>query len=113
MTVERILTYDAKDLEPTRQAIDEDTVGPFRDQFVDVFTQVVSPNARAQQASGSAVTRQSGLVTREPGRGVVLLFITQTTKTTALPGDRIDTIQARVTMTESDDRWLVSGLDQV
>jgi Mce-associated membrane protein len=111
--VERMLTYDSADLERTRAAIDEVSTGSFHDQFGDVFARIVAPNATQQRARSSAVVRESGVVSAEEGRVVVLLFLNQSTSSSQLPADRIDTIQTRVTMTEVDGRWLASGLDQV
>lgn len=111
--VERLLSYDSKNLDPTRAAIDQMAIGSFHDQFATVFDQIVSPNATHQRAKSQAAVRESGVVSADEGRVVVLLFLNQSTSSAQLPADRIDTIQTRVTMTRIDDRWLISALDQV
>ena len=111
--VAALLSYDSANLPPARAAVDRLTTGPFHDQFAGVFTQVVAPNATAQHARSTADVRASGVVSASPGRVVVLLFLNQSTSSDRLPADRVDTIQARVTMTEVGGTWLVAGLDQV
>ena len=111
--VERLLSYDSANLQPTRAAIDDVATGSFHDQFVGVFTQVVSPNAIQQHAKSQATVRASGVVSAAPGHVVVLVFLNQDTTSSQLPAPRVDTIQTRVTMDQVDGKWLMSGLDQL
>ena len=111
--VTRMLSYNAGTVDQTVAAANTVTTGAFHDDFLKVLDQVVKPNAQAQNASSTARIMSSGVVTASPTRVVALLMVDQSTRSTKLQGERIDTIEARVTMTEVDGRWLVSGLDQL
>lgn len=112
-SVESLLSYDAATIDQDQARVDTLTTGDFQRQFERVFGEVIKPSATEQRARSKATSVASGWVDATPDRVVALVFLNQVTTTAAMPGDRVDTIQARVTMTNVDGQWLVSALDQV
>jgi Mce-associated membrane protein len=112
-SVATLLSYDAGSIADTSAAIAGLTTGGFRDDFTALFDTVVTPNAVEQKASSTATVVARSLVSATPDETVALLFINQSTVSKTIPGERIDTIEARVSMQRVDGTWLVSGLDQV
>lgn len=111
--LEALLSYDPGTLGEMPARIDEATTGPFHDEFRRLFEQTVRPRAEAVKARTVAQVVSSAWVEAAPGRVVALLFVNQSTTTERTVGDRIDTVEARVTMEEAGGRWLVAGLDRL
>ncbi|GAA4546449.1 hypothetical protein [Pseudonocardia xishanensis] len=111
--VPRLLSYDQNTLGQIPALTDQLTTGQFRDVFHATFDQLIQPNAVAQQASSTATVASASWLTVNGDDATVLLLLDQRTTSQKLVGERIDTVQARVTMSRVDGAWLVSGLDQV
>jgi Mce-associated membrane protein len=112
-SVPRLLSYDANSIDAAAAVIDEVSTGDFRNQFSQLFNTTVKPAALAQNASSKATVVARSEVSAASDKVVALLFINQSTVSRKLPGERVDTIEARVTMERVDGRWLVSGMDQM
>lgn len=113
VAVERLLTYDAADLAGASGEIGTLTAGPFRDEFTRLFDTLVAPAAAEQQAVSTATIVGRSVVRAGADEVVALLFVNQVTTSTALGGDRIDAVRARVTVQREDGRWVVTALEQV
>lgn len=111
--VEALLTYDPASLENVQATIDSVTTGGFREEVSRLFLGTVKPHALEVKARTLAKVVGAGWVSAEPRRVVVLVFVNQSTSTERMVGDRIDAVQARVTMEQVDGRWLIAGLDRV
>ncbi|MEU7812261.1 hypothetical protein [Pseudonocardia sp. NPDC049154] len=111
--VPRLLSYDPTTVEQIPALTDQLTTGQFQTVFHETFDQLIKPNAQEQQATSVATVASASWISADGDEASVLMLLDQRTSSTKLVGERLDTVQARVTMTRVDGTWLVSGLDQV
>jgi Mce-associated membrane protein len=108
-----LLTYDHRTLAADTERAEASTTGEFAGQYRELIRASIAPNAGALRLVTKAEVRESSLVTAEDGRVVALLFLSQVTTSSDLTAPRLDSSGVRVTVTEVDGRWLISGLDRV
>ena len=108
-----VLAYDYTSLEADRDAAAKFLTSAYRDDYLDTFNTLVQPNAAKTEAKvtakvlASAPMLQSG---EDPDRVPVLLYVNQTTTSTANP-DRpsVALNRVRFDMVNVDGSWLVDG----
>ncbi|MFI1398034.1 hypothetical protein [Streptomyces sp. NPDC020681] len=114
-----VLSYDYRHLERDFAAARGHLTGSFRDEYRKTTTAVVAPTATKYQGVVKAtVVRPPGggapaasVVSASPERAVVLLFVNQVTRSTQVPGPRVDLNRVRMTLTLTSDGWKVSAVD--
>lgn len=109
--IQTLLSYDGTNLAAAATVVDETTTGSFRDDYKRLFDESVRPNAERLGARTVARVVGAGWLGFSGADADVLVFVNQSTTTN--DGERVDTVQAKVTMREVDGRWLIAGLDQV
>jgi Mce-associated membrane protein len=82
---------------------------PFATQFEQTATDVIAPGTRAGQLLTTTQVVRSALISSQPGRVEVLLFLKQftTARAPVAPAD-VTTSQVRETVIKVGDRWLIS-----
>lgn len=86
--------------------------GPFRDQYIQLVTDVVAPGAKQRHIAAAATVPAAGSVSATARHAVVLVFVNQTT-TIGNDPPTASSSSVRVTLDKVDDRWLISQFDPV
>ena len=109
----QLLSYDYHTLDKDLAGARAGTTGAFRDQFAELTTKVVAPAAQQRQIVTRTTVTGASVVSAEPNRVVLLVFLDQVTQTRADPSSRIDGARVRATLQRQDGQWLVSELTPV
>jgi Mce-associated membrane protein len=106
----QVLSYDPRtldaDLANSRKLIS----GPFAAQFDDLAKRLITPNAQQRHLATKTTVNRVSVIDAKPGEVHTLLFINQTMTMDGMPEPRRTIEQVRVTMTQTDGRWLISEL---
>lgn len=110
-----VLSYDYKTLEADRDAAAKFLSGGYRSEYVDTFDKLVAESATETKATVEAeVLASSAMVggeDRNPNRVPVLLYVNQTTTSTANEGEPpVALNRVRFDMVQVDGTWLVDGI---
>ena len=109
-----VLSYNYKSLEADRDAAAKFLTGSYRKQYVDTFDKLVEKGATQTKATVKAdVLASSAMVVgekRDPDRVPVLLFVNQTTTSSASSEPAVALNRVRFDMVRSDGTWLVDGI---
>lgn len=110
-----VLSYDYKSLEADRDAAAKFLSGGYRSEYVDTFDKLVAESATETKATVEAeVLASSAMVggeDRNPNRVPVLLYVNQTTTSTANEGEPpVALNRVRFDMVQVDGTWLVDGI---
>ncbi|MGW1881532.1 hypothetical protein [Streptomyces sp. NPDC001970] len=114
-----VLSYDNRHLDRDFAAARAHLTGAFREEYGRTTAKVVAPTAKKYQGVVEAtVARPPGggaqaasVVSASPDRAVVLLFVNQVTRSTQVPGPRLDLNRVRMTLTRTSEGWKVSAVD--
>ncbi len=106
-----ILAYDHKTLEADRDSAAKLMTEDYRKQYLDTFEKLVSELAVERKAVVAADVRASGVTLANEDRVEVLLFVNQTTTSTANSGEeQIALNRVIFTMERVDGTWLVDEI---
>lgn len=110
-----VLSYDYKSLDADRDAAAKFLSGGYRSEYVDTFDKLVAESATETKATVEAeVLASSAMVggeDRNPNRVPVLLYVNQTTTSTANEGEPpVALNRVRFDMVQVDGTWLVDGI---
>jgi Mce-associated membrane protein len=110
-----VLSYDYRSLEADRDAAAKFLSGGYRSEYVDTFDKLVAESATETKATVEAeVLASSAMVggeDRNPNRVPVLLYVNQTTTSTANEGEPpVALNRVRFDMVQVDGTWLVDGI---
>jgi Mce-associated membrane protein len=110
-----VLSYKYSSLEADRDAAAKFLTDGYRKDYVDTFDKLVKENATKSKATVEAqVLASSAMVgggDRDPDRVPVLLFVNQTTTSTANSGQpSVALNRVRFDMVKVDGTWLVDGI---
>lgn len=110
-----VLSYDHESLEADKEKAARFLTDGYRSDYVDTFESLVAPNAEEVRAKVEAGVVASSVML--PGQDTgpqhqrVLLFVDQTTTSTATGGEPSTALNRVVLdMVEVDDTWLVDGI---
>ncbi len=113
-----VLSYDYRHLDKDFARARAHLTGGFRAEYGKTTKAVVGPTAKKYRAVVKATiaapatgTPAASVVSASPDKVVVLLFINQVTESTQVSGARVDLNRVRMTMTQTDGGWKVSGVD--
>jgi Mce-associated membrane protein len=105
-----ILSYSHESLEADRDNAARFMTDSYRQEYLDTFGLVLD-NAPEVKAVVEAEVKASGVVHADPGRANVLLFVNQTTTSTANEGEpQIALNRVMLTMELDDGTWLVDDI---
>ena len=109
-----VLSYDYKSLDADRDAAAKYLTEHYRKQYVDTFDKLVEKGATQTKATVKAdVLASSAMVVgekRDPDRVPVLLFVNQTTTSSATTEPSVALNRVRFDMVRSGGTWLVDGI---
>ena len=110
-----VLSYDYKSLDADRDAASKFLTSGYRDDYVDTFDSLVQDSAKKTSAKVEAKVLASSAMPqtgdRDPDRIPVLLFVNQTTLSTANSGEpSLALNRVRLDMVNVDGTWLVDGI---
>lgn len=97
-----------KDLAAARDRL----TGRFLDDYSQLVSTVVVPEATQKGIAATAAVPAAAVVSADARHAVVLAYIDQTRTVGSEPPTRIGS-SARVTMDKVDGRWLISGFEQI
>jgi Mce-associated membrane protein len=107
-----LLSYKPETVEQQLTAARDRLTGDFRDSYTSLTTDVVIPGAKQKQISAVATVPAAAVVSANPRRAVVLVFVNQTVIVGQdAPTDTASSV--RVTLDKVGDRWLISKFDPV
>ncbi|MGH3328881.1 MAG: hypothetical protein ACRDPT_14000 [Streptomycetales bacterium] len=106
----KILAYDYRHLDEDFSAAQKVTTGKFRNDYSKT-TSTLKPTATDIKAVVKADVVAGSVVSAEPDRAVVLLFVNQVTTSNRLDAPRVDLNRVRMGLEQVDDTWLVSDVD--
>ncbi|RYU15777.1 hypothetical protein ETU37_01285 [Nocardioides iriomotensis] len=105
-----ILAYDYETLEADRDNAARFMTSDYRKEYLDTFGLVLD-NAPEVKAVVEAQVRASGVIHADADRVDVLLFVNQTTTSTANEGEPQTALnRVRMTMEQQNGTWLVDGI---
>lgn len=106
-----ILAYDHESLEADRDAAAALMTPEYREEYVETFNDLVLEPAKEQRAQVEADVRASGVAAAGPDRVEVLLFVNQTTVSTANGGEPQRALNRVVmAMEKVDGAWRVDDI---
>lgn len=108
-----VLSYDHRSLEADRDAAAKFLTDGYREEYVSTFDELVRENATKARATVEAEVLASAPMNssrEEPDRIPVLLFVNQTTTSTASAEPSVALNRVRLDMVEVDGTWLVDGI---
>jgi len=106
-----ILAYDYESLEADRDAAAALMTPEYREEYVETFDDLVLQAARERKAQVEADVRASGVAAAGPDRVEVLLFVNQTTVSTANSGEPQTALNRVVlAMERVDGTWRVDDI---
>jgi len=105
-----ILVYDHERLEADRRSAVGFLTDEFAEKYTDTFEKVVAPAAEQTSAKVSAEVRAAGVVRASADRARVLLFVDQTTVSSANEAPQQALNRVEMIMVREGDRWLVDDV---
>ncbi len=106
-----ILSYDYKTLDADEKAAERYMTAGYAKKYAKTFDKLVRGNATDLHAHVEATVRASGVVTADPDRADVLLFVDQSTLSKANDGQKQTALnRVEMKMVEQDGRWLVNDI---
>jgi Mce-associated membrane protein len=105
-----LLSYDYRRLDADQQAAERYLTPAYRTEYADTFAQV-KEQAPALKAKVQAEVKASGVTHADPDRVAVLLYVNQTTTSTAAGGrPQVALNRVQLSMVRRDGRWLVEDI---
>jgi Mce-associated membrane protein len=104
----QLLSFSAPTLEPDLARARQQVTGDFAPRFNQLLDTLIVPSIQQRSITTKATVARAGVVSVEPAKVVILLFINQETTTAARATPVQATSQAKVTMTKVGDAWLIS-----
>lgn len=106
-----ILSYDYKSLDTDRDSAARFMTPAYRKQYVKTFDSLVEDNAKKLEARVKATVLASGVSAAEPDRARVLLYVNQTTTSTANGGSpQVALNRVMMDMVQRNGTWLVNDI---
>lgn len=106
-----ILSYDYRSLDTDRASAGRYMTDKYRKQYDGVFSRLVASNAAKLKAKVTAQVLASGVSAAQPGRADVLLYVNQTTVSTANGGQpQVALNRVKFSMVDHDGTWLVDDI---
>lgn len=107
---EAILAYDHRSLDADQDAATKFMTSDFAEEYSTTFERTVASAARTYRAQVTAQVRGSSVVRAGADEVKVLLFVDQTTKSTAHRRPQVALNRVEFVMVEQDGEWLVDDI---
>ncbi|WP_431950381.1 hypothetical protein [Nocardia lijiangensis] len=111
--IPRVLSYDFNTMDREFASATDNLTGTFRADFDRLSSSVIVPAAHRDSIITRAKVVGTSVVTADPGKVTLLLFLDQETTSTKYQGPRLDGSRVRVVMTKVADQWLISDITPV
>lgn len=106
-----ILSYDYQSLDADEKAAERYMTPSYKKKYADTFNRLVRPNAAKLKAKVEAEVKASGVAHADAGRVNVLLYVNQTTTSTANGGaPQLALNRVQLSMVQQGGRWLVNDI---
>ena len=105
-----ILAYDHRNLDTNQDAAERFMTSSFAEEYSTTFDKTVKPAARTYQAQVTADVKGSSVVRASEDSVKVLLFVDQTTQSTAHDRPQVALNRVEFDMVKRDGEWLVDGI---
>lgn len=106
-----ILSYDYTSLDTDEKSAERYMTPAYAKQYATTFDKLVRPNASHLHAKVQADVRASGVTHADPDRAAVLLFVNQTTTSTANEGQPQRALnRVQMSMVKQGGTWLVDNI---
>jgi Mce-associated membrane protein len=107
---EAILAYSHRTLDADQDAAQRFMTSSFAEKYAKTFDDTVEPTARTYRAQVTAEVQGSSVVRASPERVRVLLFVDQTTRSTAHERPQVALNRVEFDMVLDDGDWLVDDI---
>lgn len=106
-----ILSYDYRSLDSDEKAAERYMTAAYAKQYAQTFDKLVRGNAERLKAHVQATVRASGVSHADPDRANVLLFVDQSTVSTANGGEKQTALnRVEMKMVRQDGAWVVNDI---
>ena len=106
-----ILSYDYGSLDADEKAAERYMTPAYRKQYADTFDRLVRPNAAKVRAKVEAEVKASGVAHADADRVNVLLYVNQSTTSTANSGQpQVALNRVQLSMVRQGGTWLVNDI---
>ena len=106
-----ILSYGYQSLDADEKAAERYMTSAYKKKYADTFDRLVRPNASKVKAKVEAEVKASGVAHADADRVNVLLYVNQTTTSTANSGEpQVALNRVQLSMVEVDGAWLVDDI---
>jgi Mce-associated membrane protein len=106
-----ILSYGYSSLDADEKAAERYMTPGYRKKYADTFDRLVKPNATKLKAKVEAEVKASGVAHADADRVNVLLYVNQTTRSTANGGEpQVALNRVQLSMVRSGGTWLVDDI---
>lgn len=112
-SIPAILSYQSGTAEQDLTAAARDRLtGKFLEEYTQLITTVVAPDAERKGVAASATVPAAAVVSASADHAVVLAYVDQTTTEAKQPPVQSNS-SVRVSMDRVDGRWLISGFERI
>ncbi|TCK01290.1 h domain protein [Nocardia alba] len=112
-TVSAMFTYEPATVDTELPRAADNLTEKFRGEYLTLIQQAIAPGAKEKQLTVKATTQAEGVVSADPDKAVVLLYLNQLTTSKDSPQGTTSGSRVRVSLDKSDNRWLVSQVTPV
>ena len=106
-----ILSYGYTSLDADEKAAERYMTPAYKKQYADTFNRLVKPNATKLKAKVEAEVKASGVAHADADRVNVLLYVNQTTRSTANSGEpQVALNRVQLSMVKQGGTWLVNDI---
>jgi Mce-associated membrane protein len=106
-----ILSYGYQSLDADEKSAERYMTAKYKKRYADTFDRLVRPNAAKVKAKVDAEVKASGVAHADAHRVDVLLYVNQTTTSTANGGEpQVALNRVQLSMVEVDGTWLVDDI---
>lgn len=111
--VPRLLSYEPDTVDSALSDASDALTGEFKDQFGELSTTVIAPTSKDKGVTTEATVVESSIVDVDVDSATLLMFVNQTTTTTADPAPALAGSRVVVALVETDQGWKISDLHPV
>ncbi|WP_328711716.1 h domain protein [Nocardia salmonicida] len=112
-TVSAMFTYEPATVDTELPRAADNLTESFRAEYLKLIEQAIAPGAKEKQLTVKATTQAEGVVSADPEKAVVLLYLNQLTTSKDSPEGATSGSRVRVSLDKVDNRWLVSQVTPV
>ncbi|WKG10088.1 h domain protein [Nocardia sp. PE-7] len=112
-TVSAMFTYEPATVDTELPRAADNLTESFRAEYLTLIQQAIAPGAKEKQLTVKATTQAEGIVSADPEKAVVLLYLNQLTTSKDSPEGTTSGSRVRVSLDKADNRWLVAQVTPV